>query len=162
MQKLQKLLDRDLLAALVLFAIGAVALANAGADPMNWAFPLLAAWFIMFAAALLLVRAVYAMVTRRAPDIISVRAEDRFVWLDVFTFLLIALGYLLVMFGLGFWLASFLMLALASVWLTPDRTRHNLGLAVVVPLATCVVAYVVFQHVFYVPVPQAHWWPLGG
>lgn len=158
---MQKLMDRDLLAALVLLIIGSIALANAGSDPMNWAFPLMAAYFVMFAAALLVARAVFAMATQRAPDIISISAEDRTVWLDVFTFLLIALCYLLVLYGLGFWLASFLMLALASVWLTQDRTRRNLGLTIVVPLATCVVAYVVFVHVFYVPLPEPHWWPLA-
>jgi len=158
---MQKLLDRDLLAALVFFFIGSVALANAGADLMNWAFPLMAAYFIMFAAAVLVAKAVFAAVAERAPDIISVSAEDRIVWLDVFTFLLIALGYLLVMYSLGFWLSSFLMLSLASIYLTQDKTRHNLGLAIVVPLATCVLAYVVFMHVFYVPVPEATWWPLA-
>jgi len=66
---------------------------------------------------------------------------------------------LLVMYGLGFWLASFLMLSLASIYLTLNRTTRTMGFAVVVSLATCVVAYVVFQHVFYVPVPQATWLP---
>jgi hypothetical protein len=151
-------MDRDLLAALVLFCIGSVALANAGSDMMNWAFPLMAAYFIMFAAAVLVARVVFAAVAERVPDIISVSAEDRIVWLDVFTFLLIALGYLLVMYGLGFWLASFLMLSLVSIYLTQNKTRHNMALAIVVPLATCVVAYVVFLHVFYVPLPTASWW----
>jgi len=133
-------------------------LANAGSDMMNWAFPLMAAYFIMFAAAVLVARVVFAAVAERVPDIISVSAEDRIVWLDVFTFLLIALGYLLVMYGLGFWLASFLMLSLVSIYLTQNKTRHNMALAIVVPLATCVVAYVVFLHVFYVPLPTASWW----
>jgi hypothetical protein len=79
----------------------------------------------------------------------------------VFTFLWIALGYLLVTHGLKFWLSSFLMLSLASIYLTLENTRHNLGLAIIVPLATCVVAYVVFLQVFYVPVPEAAWWPGG-
>ena len=77
----------------------------------------------------------------------------------MFTFLWIALGYLLVTYSLKFWLSSFLMLSLASIYLTLETTRHNLGLAIVVPLATCVVAYVVFLHVFYVPLPEATWLP---
>jgi len=158
---MQKLMDRDLLAGLILFLIGSVALANAGTDLMNWAFPLMAAYFVIFAAALLVARAVFAAVVNRAPNVMTMSAEDRIIWLDVFTFLLIALGYLLVMYGLGFWLSSFLMLALASIWLTQDKTRHNLGLAIVMPLATCVMAWVVFVHVFYVPLPEAHWWPLA-
>ena len=158
---MQKLMDRDILAALVLFIIGAVSLSQEGPDLMNWAFPRLATYFILFAAAVLVVRVVFTAVAERAPDIIRMTADDRIVALDVFWFLVISLGYLLVMFGLGFWLSSFFMMLLASVYLTLDRTRRNLGLAVVVPLATCLVAYVVFQHVFYVPVPQASWWPLA-
>jgi hypothetical protein len=156
---MQKLLDRDFLAALVFFLIGSIALAKAGTDLMNWAFPLMAAYFIMLAAAGLVVKAIVAAVAERAPNLINVSAQDRIVWRDVFTFLLIALGYLLVMYGLGFWLSSFLMLSLASIYLTKERTRHNLGLAIVVPLATCVLAYVVFMHVFYVPLPEAAWLP---
>ena len=156
---MQKLLDRDLLAGVVLFVIGSIALANAGSDLMNWAFPLMAAYFIMFAAAVLVVRALFAAVTERAPDVIGVSAEDRVVWLDMFTFLLIGLVYLLVMYGLGFWLSSFLMLSLVSLYLTKDKTRHNVALAIVTPLAACVLAYIVFMHVFYVPLPEAGWWP---
>jgi Tripartite tricarboxylate transporter TctB family len=155
---MQKLMNRDFLAGLVFFIIGSVALANAGSDLMNWAFPLMAAYFIMFAAAVLVVRALFAAVTERVLDIISVSAEDRGIWLDVFTFLVIALCYLLVMYGLGFWLSSFLMLSLVSLYLTKDKTRHNVALAIVTPLAACVVAYVIFLHVFYVPLPEANWW----
>ena len=57
--------------------------------------------------------------------------------------------------------SSFLMLTLVSLYLTKDKTRRNVALAIVVPLAACVVAYVVFIHIFYVPVPQATWWPGG-
>lgn len=156
---MQKLVDRDFLAALVLLFVGSVSLASAGSDLMNWAFPRLATYFILFVAAILALRVVFSAVVERAPDIIRMSAEDRIVVQDVFTFLLIALGYLLVMYGLGFWLASFLMLSLASIYLTLDKTPRSIGLAVAVPIATCVIAYFIFQHVFYVPVPQASWWP---
>jgi hypothetical protein len=156
---MQKLKDRDFLAALVLLFIGSVSLAKAGDDLMNWAFPRLATYFILFFAAVLVVRVVFSAVAERAPNIISMSTEDKLVALNVFWFLVIALGYLLVMYRLGFWLASFLMLSLASIYLTLDRTRHNVGIAVAVSLAACIVAYVVFQQVFYVPVPKATWWP---
>lgn len=158
---MQKIMDRDLLAGLVLFLIGLVALTNAGSDMMNWAFPLMAAYFIMFAAALLIGRVVFGAIAKHVPDIIHLSSEDRIVWLDVFSFLLIAIGYLLVMYGLGFWLSSFLMLSLVTLYLTRERTLHNVALAIAVPLASCVVAYIVFMHIFYVPLPDPTWWPLA-
>ena len=74
-------------------------------------------------------------------------------------FLVIVLAYMFVMFGLGFWLASFLMLSLASNYLTLQKTRRNIVLAVIVPLAVCAAAYFIFLHIFYVPFPKATWWP---
>ncbi len=159
---MQKLMDRDLLAGVILFVIGSIAWANAGSDLMNWAFPLMATYFVLFAGAFLIGRALLAAATGGVLDLIGVGAEDRVVWLDILTFLAIALVYLLVMYGLGFWLASFLMLSLVSLYLTKDKTRHNVALAVVTPLAACIVAYVVFEKVFYVPLPDPTWWGLFG
>jgi lysylphosphatidylglycerol synthetase-like protein (DUF2156 family) len=155
---MQKLMDRDFLSALVLFIIGTVSLVNEGDDLMNWVFPRLATYFVLFVAAVLAVRVIFAETVKREPDTISVSPEDRLVLVDVFAFLSIVLFYLLVMYGLGFWLASFVMLSLASLYLTLDKTRKNIGLAVVVPLGICIVAYIIFLHVFYVPLPEARWW----
>ena len=159
---MQKLLDRDLLAGVILFAIGVIAWVNAGSDMMNWAFPLLATYFVLFAGAFLVARALFAVVTGSVLDVIGVSAEDRVVWLDILTFLAIALCYLLVMYGLGFWLASFVMLTLVSLYLTQNKTRHNVALAIITPLAACIVAYVVFEQVFYVPLPDPTWWGAFG
>ena len=152
------LLDRDFLAAIVLFAIGGVSLSAAGNDVMNWVFPLLATYLILAIGVVLAARVVFGAIAKHAPDVIQVGSEDRVVFLDVLVFLAVTLVYLFVMYGLGFWLASFLMLTATSVYLTLDKTRYNLGLAIGVPLGICIVAYFVFQHVFYVPVPDARWW----
>ena len=116
----------------------------------------------MFAAVVLGASAVFATVTGRALDLVGVNAEDKVVWLDVLAFLLIAVVYLIVMSSIGFWLSSFLMLSSVSLYLTRNKTRHNVTLAIVVPLASCVVAYVVFIKIFYVPVPQGTWWGIFG
>ena len=96
---------------------------------------------------------------KRAPDVIHLPPEERVAFVDVFVFLVIVLAYMFTMFHLGFWLSSFLMLALGSLYLTLDKTRRNIGLALLAPLATCVVAYLIFTHVFYVPFPEGYWWP---
>lgn len=79
--------------------------------------------------------------------------------IDVVVFGVIVVAYMMVVNGLGFWLSSFLMLSLTSLYLTPQKTRRNVTLAIVVPLVACILAYIVFLHVFYVPVPTATWWP---
>ena len=155
---MERLKDRDLLSALVLFLIGAISLSEAGTDPRNWIFPRLATYVILAAGATLLARVVIGAITERVPDAIPWSSEDGVVLVDLLVFGAIVLGYIFLMYGLGFWLASFLMLSLTSLYLTLEKTRQNLILAVAVPLAACALAYVIFLHVFYVPLPEARWW----
>lgn len=155
---MQRLMDRDLVTGLVLFFVGGVALISAGSDVKNWIFPLLAIYLILGIAAALVARVAFAAIMKQAPDIIRLAREDRVIYIDVLVFFLIVLAYMFVMSGLGFWLSSLLMLSLTSIYLTLDKTRHNIGLATIVPLVACVVAYFVFLHLFYVPFPKATWW----
>jgi hypothetical protein len=155
----RRVIDRDLVSALVLFFIGGVSLSAMGTDMRNWIFPRVLTYLILIVATVLVARVVLAAVKKRAPDIMRTSREDRGIFVDVLVFCAIVLAYILVVNGLGFWLSSFLMLSLASIYLTPDKTLHNVGLAVVVPLVACVLAYFVFLHLFYVPLPEATWWP---
>ena len=156
---MRRLLDRDLLTALLLFCIAAVFSADSGDDLKDWIFPLLATYLILGIAVALLVLVISRAIMGRLPDIVRLTSEDRIAYFYVLVFSLIVLAYVFVMFGLGFWLASVLMLILTSTYLTLDKTRMNLGLALVVPLVACVAAYLIFTHVFYVPFPKATWWP---
>ena len=154
-----RLVDRDLLTALVLFCIGAVFSADSGDDIKDWIFPLLATYMVLGIAVALVLLVIFRAIVKRAPDIIHLSSEDRTGYFDVLVFSLIVLAYVLLMYGLGFWLSSLLMLTLTSTYLTLDKTRMNMGLALVVPLVACVAAYLIFTHVFYVPFPRATWWP---
>ena len=156
---MRRIVDRDLVSALVLFFIGGVALSAMGTDMRNWLFPRAVTYLILLVAVVLVARVALGAVIKRAPDIMRASREGRGILVDFLVFCAIVFAYILLMNGLGFWLSSFLMLSAASIYLTPQKTRHNIGLAVVVPLVACVVAYVVFIHVFYIPVPEAGWWP---
>lgn len=156
---MRKVLDRDLLTAMVLFGVGAVFSADGGDEIKDWIFPLLATYLVLGIAVALVVLVVFRAITKRLQDIIHLDSDDRIAYFDVLVFFVVVLAYVFVMYGLGFWLSSFLMLLLTSVYLTLDKTRTNVGLALVVPLVVCVGAYLIFTHLFYVPFPEAHWWP---
>lgn len=155
---MQKAVDRDFVSALILFLVGGVALSAMGTDPRNWIFPQVLTYLILFMAALLMGRVVLGAVVKHAPDIMRSTREGRSAFVDLLVFCAIVVVYILVVDGLGFWLASFLMLSVTSIYLTPRKTLRNIGLAIVVPLVACVLAYAVFLHLFYVPVPEATWW----
>ena len=156
---MRRLIDQDLLTALVLFGIGGVFLSASGNDPRDWIFPLLATYLVLGIAAALFLLAMFRAIMKRLPNILHLTAEDRIAYFDAFVFFLIVLAYILVMPGIGFWLSSLLMVTLTSIYLTLEKTRHNMMLALVVPLLFCIAAFFVFTYVFYVPFPEATWWP---
>ena len=152
---MQRLLDRDLLTGLILLCIFGIFLADNSADPKDWIFPILANYVILIAGIALFTRGAFTLIIKRLPDIIHLTPEERIAYFDVFVFFLIVLAYMFVMYGLGFWLSSLLMVSLTSIYLTLDKTRRNIRLAIVVPLGSCIVFYFVFLHLFYMPFPRA-------
>lgn len=150
--------DRDFLSALVLFAVGIVSLSEAGDDVRNWIFPLLATYLLIAIGAALAIKAIVTLVRNKELDLIEWQSEDSTTLFDLLVFGAIVIGYILVMYGLGFWLASFIMLTVASIYMTVEKTPRRLMMAVLVPAFACVLAYVIFLHVFYVPLPEARWW----
>jgi uncharacterized membrane protein YfcA len=156
---MQRIVDRDVVSALLLFLVGGIFQSQMGTGMEDWIFPQVLTYLIISIGALLLLRVVLAALARRAPDLLRISREERGMVIDVVVFCVIAVTYMLVVNGLGFWLSSFLMLSLTSLYLSPQKTRRNVTLAIVVPLVACILAYIVFLHVFYVPVPTATWWP---
>ena len=156
---MQRLVDRDLLTALVLFCIYAVFASGSSSDVKDWIFPLLATYVILAIAVALVAKVSLAAIMKHIPDTVHLTQDERISSIDVLVFFLIVLAYMFVMYGLGFWLSSLLMVSLTSIYLTLDKTRRNIGLAMIVPLGSCILFYFVFLHVFYVPFPRATWWP---
>ena len=160
--RVQKLLDRNLLTALMLFGVSWMFSVGSSSDPKDWAFPLLANYVIIWVAVILLLQFFVSVVREQVPDFLQFSTEDRYSAIDVLIFLVIVLAFMFVMGGLGFWLSSLVMLILASLYLTLDRTRRNITMAVIVPFGLCITAYLVFTYVFYVPFPEGIWLPGAG
>jgi len=128
-------------------------------DVKDWIFPLLATYVILAIAVTLVAKVALSAILKHAPNIVQLTQEERISSIDVLVFFLIVLSYYFVMYGLGFWLSSFLMLSITSIYLTLERTGRNIWLAIIVPVGACIVFYFVFLYFFYVPFPRATWWP---
>lgn len=155
---MQRLLDRDLLTGLILLCIFGIFSADNSADPKDWIFPILANYVILISGIALFARGAFALIIKRLPDIIHLTPEERIAYFDVLVFFLIVLAYMFLMYGLGFWLSSWLMLSITSIYLTLDKTPRNIRLAMIVPLGSCIACYFAFLYFFYVPFPRATWW----
>ena len=155
---MQRLLDRDLVTGLVLLCVYTLFIADSSADPKDWIFPILANYVILIIGIILFARGAFALIFNRLPDILHITRDERLAYTDVLIFFLIVLGYMFIMYGLGFWLSSWLMLSVTSIYLTLDKTPRNIRLAMIVPLGTCIACYYAFLYFFYVPFPRATWW----
>lgn len=160
--RMQKLLDRNLLTALMLFGVSWMFSVGSSSDPKDWAFPLLANYVIVCVAVILLVQFLVSVVRKQVPDLLQFSTEDKASAIDVLVFLLIVLAFMFLMNGLGFWLSSLIMLILVSLYLTLDKTRRSVIMAVIVPFGICITAYLIFTYVFYVPFPEGDWLPGTG
>lgn len=154
---MKRLADRDLLTSLMLFGVSALFSVGSSSDPKDWAFPLLANYVTLGIAIIFFAKFVFAAAMKQVPDLIEMTANDRLSALDVVVFMVLVLVYLFIMFGLGFWPSSLIMLILASIYLTQERTTRNIRLAIIVPICICILAYLIFTQVFYVPFPEAGW-----
>ena len=141
----------------MLFGVSWMFSVGSSSDPKDWAFPLLANYVIFWVAVILLVQFLVSLFRKEMLDLLQFSNEDRYSAIDVLIFLVIVLAFMFVMDSLGFWLSSLIMLILASLYLTLDKTRRSVTTAVIVPFGICVSAYLIFTYVFYVPFPEGTW-----
>ena len=154
---MKRLVDRDLLTALMLFGVCAMFSVGSSSDPKDWAFPLLANYVTLGVAIAFLSKFLWTTFLNHAPDLVEMTVENWTSAGDVTVSLVIVILYLFVMFGIGFWPASLIMLIITSLYLTRERTGRNIRLAFIVPICISIVAFLVFTQVFYVPFPEPGW-----
>lgn len=72
---------------------------------------------------------------------------------DIAIFLGVVIASVVAMPYLTFWPTSFLMLGIISIFLTERRSRGAIGISVVTAIIVCVISYLLFVRLFYVPLP---------
>ncbi|MEK9677714.1 MAG: tripartite tricarboxylate transporter TctB family protein [Rhodospirillaceae bacterium] len=151
--------NTDFLTALVLLVIGLIFSSDGGDDNKDWAFPLLATYVVFAAAVAFFAKFAFNAMSGRFADLIDFDEDRKLAAKDVFVFLVVVLIYMSIMRTIGFWPTSVVMLLVLSVYLTLEKTRQNMTSAILAPIATCIIAYLIFTHVFYVPFPLGTIWP---
>lgn len=153
---LTRLFDYDLGGGLALLAVVAVSVSQMGHGVRDWLYPR-ALSYLMGAVGLVLVIkwAVRAVKAMRAGDVpTESKLPGREAATDAGVVTIAALVYAVAISIVGFWLTTFVVVGLLSVYLTERRDPKAVAISVVVAAAVSVVGYFVFLHVFYVPVPM--------
>ncbi|WP_199434303.1 tripartite tricarboxylate transporter TctB family protein [Qaidamihabitans albus] len=141
--------NADLAGAAVLATLGLVSLSQMGDDIRNWIFPRVLTYTLFAVAVMLVVSGVWKVVQGRPSDLRMPAAA-----MGVVIFAAGAVVYAVSIALVGFWVPSFFMLALASVFLSATRNWRTALVSSVIALAACVGAYLVFTQLFFVALPQ--------
>lgn len=145
----------DLVSGVFLLAVVAVAVLNAGEGTLDWIFPLALSYTLAAIAIYLTVRGLLGRGDRTDTLVPVLHGRG----IDVLVFTVITAVYVVLVPPIGFWTMSALMLFAASVYLDSERTRKRIALAAGVAVAVCLVAYVLFVRVLFVPLPPEGWLP---
>jgi putative tricarboxylic transport membrane protein len=140
----------DLLASLTLFLIAAVLLSQTGEGARDWAMPRSLCYVLISVGLVLLLKGL----VRPGDKVPLVPAVARGHGLDTAFFIAVAVIYVLVIPVLGFWISSAVILFVLSVALAEKRDLRTALQSAAVAVGVCVAAYLLMQHVFYVPLPQ--------
>lgn len=148
--------SRDLVGGLVMLAIVAVFLTNAGEvgkGEYDWLFPVSLSYALGGLAAVLVLRGLL----RRGEWMPLVPILFRGQGVDVAVFSVMTVVYIVVTPRIGFWLASGLMIAAAAIYLENRRSWRSAAVAVAVGLAACLVGYLTLTEIFYIKFPAGPW-----
>lgn len=139
----------DVLASLALFLIAAVMLSQTGHEVRDWAMPRALNYVLIGVGAVLAIKGL----VRPGAKVPLVPAVARGRGLDTALVMAVALAYAFVIPVLGFWLSSVVVLFVLSVTLAERRALRTVLQSAAVAVGVCVTAYLLMQHVFYVPLP---------
>lgn len=165
---------RELGAGLVLFAVVGVSLSGLGDGIRSWAYPTALTYLLATIGTILIGRRLLVVALRRAPsaetgsdaeaEAPAAEAEsdadtgDRGATTsrrvtDIAVITGVAVLFAILIPVLGFWLTSFLAMGGLAIFLSDRKDVKRIGFTVLIVAAVCVGGYLLFLHVFYVPVP---------
>lgn len=148
--------SRDLVAGVVMVAVAAVFLLDAGKvvrGEYSWLFPIVLSYALGALALILIVRGLMGRGERMpiVPTVLRGRGVDTLVF-SVLTVIYVALVP-----HLGFWLTSGLMIAATAIYLESRRSRLGSAVAIGVAVVTCAAGYLTLTEIFYIKFPTGPW-----
>ena len=156
MTQITKILkDSDVVTTLLLFAIASIIYSGTGTDAKDWVFPLMACFSLFAISAFFLVKSISKIMTGKIVPDLEIDVEQIPSIINVIFFSFFIFIFLLILFAFGFWIASLALLWVSIAYFDPDKNIKTIVKSFVVSLISCLIAYVVFTHIFYVPFPES-------
>lgn len=122
---------------------------------IDWVFPLMSCFLLFSISAVYLVKSSIKIVKGTTISDLKIDKSEIPSIINVVVYTLLLFCYLVLLFVFGFWAASILLLWSGITYFRPEINRSSIVKSLIISIITCVVAYIVFTHIFYVPFPQS-------
>jgi len=156
MPQIPKILkDSDVITTILLLGISFIFYSGSGADAKDWVFPLMAIFSLFGITLFFLIKSVLKIVSGTIVSDLDIETDQIPSIINVIFFSLFIFIFLLLLFAFGFWVASLAFLWTSIAYFNPDKTPKTIIKSLLIATISCIVAYVVFTHIFYVPFPES-------
>ena len=147
--------DSDVLTTILLFGISFIFYSGSGANAKDWVFPLMATFSLFGISIFFLIKSIIKILSGTIDPDLEIDPYHIPSILNVIFFSLFIFIFLLLLFAFGFWIASLVLLWTSIAYFNPDKNLKAILKSLLIAIISCLVAYVVFTHIFYVPFPES-------
>lgn len=156
MPQISKILkDSDVITTILLLGISFIFYSGSGANAKDWVFPLMATFSLFGISIFFLIKSILKIVSGTIVSDLEIETEQVPSIINVIFFSLFMFIFLFLLFAFGFWIASLALLWTSIAYFNPDKTIKTIIKSLLIAIISCLVAYVVFTHIFYVPFPES-------
>jgi hypothetical protein len=156
MPQISKILkDSDVITTILLLGISFIFYSGSGANAKDWVFPLMATFSLFGISIFFLIKSILKIVSGTIVSDLEIETDQVPSIINVIFFSLFMFIFLFLLFAFGFWIASLALLWTSIAYLNPDKTLKTIIKSLLIAIISCLVAYVVFTHIFYVPFPES-------
>jgi hypothetical protein len=156
MPQISKILkDSDVITTILLLGISFIFYSGSGANAKDWVFPLMATFSLFGISIFFLIKSILKIVSGTIVSDLEIETDQVPSIINVIFFSLFMFIFLFLLFAFGFWIASLALLWTSIAYFNPDKTLKTIIKSLLIAIISCLVAYVVFTHIFYVPFPES-------
>lgn len=122
---------------------------------IDWVFPIMSSFLLFTISAVYLSVGVIKLAKGTINNDLKIEKSQIPSIINVFVYLLLLFTYLILLYISGFWIASILLLWSGIAYFRGEKNIRSISKSLGIALLTCLIAYIVFTYVFWVPFPES-------
>jgi|TARA_B110000444_G_C18826704_1_gene590765 hypothetical protein len=153
--------DSDLATGILLLIIASISYAGVdegiweGYGYIDWVFPIMSSFLLFFISAVYLFVGSLKIMKGNTNNDLKIDKSEIPSIINVVVYSILLFVYLVLLYVFGFWFASILLLWSGIAYFKGEKNIASISKSLGIALLTCLIAYVVFTYIFWVPFPES-------